>query len=187
MNKYILLPIYFLIGITTCNAQEFIALKKPLTSPERIDMLRQKIHDDWFGSLRSQDLIYYGDLLPNTVYRELEYKLRGIVNKGFISITNRKPNTKNRTIDEIVKSDLNWCFQETTTADRVSGYVRSTIIQAGYYFDNALPAICIYFLNNNTKELVEVNIELIGTKDEKIAFTNDFIKKHTLSKWKIKI
>ncbi|NJI71977.1 hypothetical protein HCX49_02040 [Sphingobacterium kitahiroshimense] len=187
MKKFILITISFLVGATICKAQEFIGLKKGYTTPEQVNNARKKIHADWFGSIIEQDPILIGSLKRNSAYFEMDYKNQGFINKGFLSITNKKPNTTNKTIDEIIKFDTNWYFQETKVENRVTGFIRSTVIQAGYYFDDTLTIIYIYFLNNNTKEIVLAKPEILGTKDEKIAFTKDFIKKYPNIKWKIKI
>ncbi|GEM64212.1 hypothetical protein SF1_21940 [Sphingobacterium faecium NBRC 15299] len=187
MKKIILIAISFFVGVTMCDAQEYIGAKKAYTTSEQVDNARKIIHRDWFGPLIDQDPILIGPLQRNTAYFEIDYKLHGYINKGFLSITNKNLNTKNRTIDQIIKSDIDWYFQDTNLEDRVTGFIRSTVIQAGYYFDDTSPIICVYFLNNNTKEIVAANIEILGTKDEKIAFTKDFIKKYANIKWKIKI
>ncbi|MFD2902490.1 hypothetical protein [Sphingobacterium anhuiense] len=187
MNKFILITISSLVGLTTCNAQEFIGIKTTYTTSKEVDRARKIIHRDWFGPLIDQDPILIGPLQRNTAYFEIDYKLKGVINKGFLSITNKNLNTKNRTIDQIIKSDIDWYFQDTDLEDRVTGFMRSTVIQAGYYFDNSSPIICIYFLNNNTKEIVAASIDILGTKDEKIGFTKDFIMKYAMIKWKIKM
>lgn len=189
MNKFILIAISFLVGLTTCDAQEFIGIKKTFTTSEEVDDARKKIHLDWFGPVIEEDPILIGELGLNTVYYEIDYKLEDVINKGFLSITNGNLNTKNRTIDQIIKSDTDWYFEamESKKSDRLIDYIRTSIVQAGYYFDTSVPFINIYFLNNKTKEIVFANVEILGTKEEKIAFAKDFIKKYVNVKWKKKI
>ena len=189
MNKTILTLFSFLLGMTTLKAQEFIGLKKAYSNLNEINVARAKIHFSYFGRLVENDPILMDQMEAKTAYFEIDYKLQGLYEKGFLSVTNLNPNNKNRSIDQIIKAETDWYFDslESEKNDVVVDYIKSTVIHAGYYFDTTFPFINIYFLNNNTKEIVRTNLEIYGTKAEKIAFCKDFIKKYANIKWKIKI